>query len=279
MNKKFALPFALNNIKLIATFFVDETYSQRHAHMIHSHQNVLELLYICSGKGRYLVGNREYAVHSGDLIICNAGILHGEAPFQQHDMQTYCCALSGININGLPPNCLIDYSHKPVFSFKDTAEHLQQLMPMLHEFYMTLPNVVSYHLAISILLLVYEQILKQQKCGQMEHEQKNENLVRKITEFIDGHYKEPIKLSTISCALHISSSLLSHVFKQETGLSPIQYVIQRRIGEAQSLLMETHLSIREIEESLGFGSSVHFSAMFKKYVGISPKDYRNHFKK
>lgn len=279
MNKKLMLSFTLNNIELKGTFFVNETYSQKHAHMIHSHQNVLEILYVYSGKGRYLVGNREYAVNSGDFIICNAGILHGEAPFQQHNMQTYCCALSGIDIQGLPPNCLINYSHKPIFSSKETSKRLHQLMPLLHELYMTSANVVSYYLAISILLLVYEEIVKQKENGNMEHEQKKENLVCKITEFIDEHYKESIKLENISRSLHISPSQLSHVFKHETGLSPIQYIIHRRIGEAQSLLVETHLLIREIEESLGFGSSVHFSAIFKKYVGISPKEYRTHFKK
>ncbi len=43
----------------------------------------------------------------------------------------------------------------------------------------------------------------------------------------------------------------------------MQYVIHRRIGEAQTLLMDTHIPIHMIEERLGFGSSCHFSAMFK----------------
>jgi len=194
MSKKLVLPFALNSIELTGTFFVNETYSQKHAHMIHSHQNVLEILYVYSGSGRYLVGNREYAVHAGDIIICNAGILHGEAPFQEHNMQTYCCALSGVSIPGWSPNCLINYSHKPVFSSKETSEHLHQLIPVLHEIYMTSANLVSHQLAISIFLLVYEEIVKQKENGTMEHEQKKENIVRKITDFIDEHYKESIKL-------------------------------------------------------------------------------------
>ncbi|MBR0288235.1 MAG: helix-turn-helix domain-containing protein, partial [Selenomonadaceae bacterium] len=65
--------------------------------------------------------------------------------------------------------------------------------------------------------------------------------------------------------------------KKETGLSPIQYMMQRRIGEAQSLLVETSLPIQEIEFRLGFNDSAHFSKMFKKHVGVTPKEYRKHF--
>ena len=88
---------AVNQINLADVFYVDEAYSKNHAHMLHKHKGILELLYVSAGEGRYIVGSREYAVAAGDLIICNAETLHGEAPFQAHTMQTYCCALSGVH--------------------------------------------------------------------------------------------------------------------------------------------------------------------------------------
>lgn len=107
---------------------------------------------------------------------------------------------------------------------------------------------------------------------------KREELIRRITDYIDQNYTQPLTLKEISEMFYISPSGLSHMFKKETGISPMQYVIHRRIGEAQTLLIDTHIPIHEIEEHLGFGSSCHFSAMFKKYIGISPKEYRSHFK-
>ena len=59
----------------------------------------------------------------------------------------------------------------------------------------------------------------------------------------------------------------------------MQYVIHRRIGEAQSMLVETELPIHRIEEQLGFGSSCHLTSMFKKYVGLSPREYRKHYRR
>ncbi|MBQ3725883.1 MAG: helix-turn-helix domain-containing protein [Selenomonadaceae bacterium] len=51
------------------------------------------------------------------------------------------------------------------------------------------------------------------------------------------------------------------------------------MSEAQSQLIETSQPIQDIGEELGFVSSAHFSKMFKKYVGITPKEYRSHFSK
>ncbi|MGN1030624.1 MAG: helix-turn-helix domain-containing protein, partial [Butyricicoccaceae bacterium] len=67
------------------------------------------------------------------------------------------------------------------------------------------------------------------------------------------------------------------IFKAATGLSPMKYVAQRRIGEAQNLLMNTNISIGEIGERLGFSDSCHFSSTFKRYIGVTPTQYRNHF--
>ena len=106
---------------------------------------------------------------------------------------------------------------------------------------------------------------------------KRERLMYRITDYLNEHFAEPLTLRKISEAVFVSEAHLSHAFKKEVGLSPMQYVMQRRIGEAQSLLMETSQPIQDIGEELGFVSSAHFSKMFKKYVGITPKEYRGHF--
>lgn len=265
--------------RFIQTYYVDYVYSQNHAHMFHKHQNVLEILYIDRGSGRYLVGKREYAVEEGDVVICNAGILHGEAPFEKHEIETYCCALDEVSLPGLPQNHLLDQQYKPVISMGKSSKHLKNMMKTLHE----MNSEKSYerellnHLAEVVFGIVQERLEEKKWSVRENKDQKKEYLVRQITEYLDQHYTSTVTLKEIGDQFFISPSTLSHVFKKETGLSPMQYVIHRRIGEAQTLLMETKLPIHTIEEQLGFGSSVHFSALFKKYVGISPKDFRKHF--
>ncbi|MBS5145189.1 MAG: AraC family transcriptional regulator [Butyricicoccus pullicaecorum] len=272
---------AVNQTKLADVFYVDEAYSKNHAHMLHKHKGILELLYVSEGEGRYIVGSREYAVAAGDLIICNAETIHGEAPFQAHTMQTYCCALSGVHKQALPPGCLISSYQRPVLQLDQYQKPIGQIMPNIYELHIASPrnSDICRQMAISVLLMVEQALDLHGKQERNQIEQKNETLIRQITEYLDHHYTESLSLAEIAKHMHISTSYLSHIFKRETGLSPIQYVIHRRIGEAQSLLMETNLPVHVIEERLGFGSSCHLTSMFKKYVGIAPREYRRHFSK
>lgn len=268
--------FSNNRLKLANFFYMDENYSCNHGHMVHSHANVMELLYIYRGNGEYFVNDRKYTVHSGDFIICDANILHGESPFQQHDIETYCCAFSGLQARHLPKNSLLNNGDTPVFSLSaKKIKYFNELMPMLYNLFPQ--STAAWHLALAIFTMACEEIYKKRESNLSSEEKSSEDYVRNIMAYIDKNYKENISLEKISKELYISSSRLSHIFKEKIGMSPIQYAIYRRIGEAQSLLLETNLPIWTIEESLGFSSSVHFSMMFKKYVGISPKQYRQHF--
>jgi AraC-like DNA-binding protein len=67
---------------------------------------------------------------------------------------------------------------------------------------------------------------------------------------------------------------LAHVFKESTGFSPIQYIIRRRIGEAQSLLINTNESVTNISGIVGYDNTSYFTTLFSKTVGMSPKKYR-----
>ena len=268
-----------SKINLSGVFFISRAYSQKHAHMLHKHKGILELLYIAGGEGRYIVGNRGYAVKEGDLVICNAATIHGEAPFQEHTIETYCIALANYDNGALPLGCLIDKARKPVISLESFAAMAAQMMPSIYNLFTkdVQDKVICRQLAISLLMIVEKLLQEHDSQNKFIIEQKNENIVRELTEYLDANYTENITLEKLSRVMHISVSHTSHLLKRETGLSPMQYVIHRRIGEAQSLLAETQLPIKQIEEQLGFGSSCHLSAMFKKYVGLSPRAYRKYF--
>lgn len=264
---------------LFQTYFIEEMYSRNHAHILHKHSDIIEILFIDSGIGRYVVGKRAYAVAAGDVVICNGGVLHGEAPFQEHHIQTYCIALKGIHVEGLKENCMLAPEYKPILNLGNLAETLKAMMKSLHMLF----TLKSYqktscnYLAAGIFWFVKNEFERYEASERGIEDQKKEILVRRITDYIGNNYTEALTLKKISDAFYISQSSLSHLFKKSTGLSPIQYMVHLRIGEAQSLLMDTHIPIHRIEEELGFGSACHFSAMFKKYVGISPKEYRRNF--
>ena len=65
-----------------------------------------------------------------------------------------------------------------------------------------------------------------------------------------------------------------HSFTKQIGVSPINYLITKRISEAKNLLKTTNYSIRDISSIVGFSTSSYFSQMFKKVTGLSPKEYK-----
>ena len=266
-----------NQIQLADVIFVDNVYSQKHPHMVHRHADVLELLYIAEESGQYIVGNYEYAMTAGDFVICNANIPHGEDPFQKHQIQTYCLVLSGVKLENFPTGHLVTDNQRPIISL-GKENFVAQLLPKIYQMFHKQKDFydVCRHFALGIFFLL-QRLLNEHDENLTPTQKKRERLMYRITDYLNEHFAEPLTLKKISEAVFVSEAHLSHAFKKVVGLSPMQYVIQRRIGEAQSRLMETSQPIQDIGEELGFVSSAHFSKMFKKYVGITPKEYRGHF--
>lgn len=95
-----------------------------------------------------------------------------------------------------------------------------------------------------------------------------------IEKYIDAHFKEDITLDKLSELTFLNKYHIVHAFKQYKGISPISYMIQKRIHEAKILLSTTNLQISEISYIVGFTSQSYFAQAFKKSVGISPLQYR-----
>ena len=66
------------------------------------------------------------------------------------------------------------------------------------------------------------------------------------------------------------------MFKQKTGYSFKQYILRRRIGEAQIRLVNTQDSVQAISEAVGFEDASYFSRIFSKYIGLTPSEYRKY---
>lgn len=263
-------------LQLTAVYLIDETHNNKYTRLFHSHDAELELYYVHSGSGYYMVENQLYPVKEGDMIICNAKVLHGDAPAFNNNMRSYCCALTNVKINDLPINHLIDSSTNPIVScgnFSEKIGHMMELIFMLSLDFEQLYDVCS-SMAISILLLIHQLLLSRTRHQKRASDKTSDAIVDKIKNYLDSHYTKQLTLESISSALNMSPNYVSHAFKAQMNISPIHYLLYRRFGEAQSLLMNTELSMAEISDLLGFSSPAHFSAMFKKHVGLSPVQYK-----
>lgn len=270
---------AIPRVEFVNMHFVNETYHKNHPQLVHNHSDVLELLYIMQGDGQYIVNGRTYVVRQGSLIICNANVMHGETPYLKHSLESYCCVLRGLNLPSLPPNTLSSISSNPVYFFSEDRAVFEHTLLALYEI-STQPagsQEVCNLLANALLNMVYAKIHKRQMPDQLIHKN-NEEFIQNMTQFLEENYAEPLSLEELGKTFHISPSYLSHIFKTEIGLPPMKYLLYLKIGEAQNLLMNTSLPISVIGDQLGFSDTAHFSRMFKKYIGVTPTEYRQNFR-
>lgn len=97
--------------------------------------------------------------------------------------------------------------------------------------------------------------------------------------FIEQHYAEPISASDVAANIPISYSHLARLFARHMKSSVNTYITRVRIDRASHLLMATDISIKSVSSEVGYASLSHFSNMFKKTMGQSPRDFRTRYRK
>lgn len=98
--------------------------------------------------------------------------------------------------------------------------------------------------------------------------------------YIDGHYMEPdLSAKDVADALGISTGHLSHLFRKESDYTMSNYVLDCRMRAAKDLLKDYTHKVYEVAEAVGYRDITYFSASFKKYVGVSPSEYQDRYRK
>ncbi len=105
----------------------------------------------------------------------------------------------------------------------------------------------------------------------------SQTMVRKAMEYIESNYARNISLNIVANHVHLSPAYLSRIFNKKTGNGLTEYLTQVRLKKAKQQLLTSTVTIDQIALATGFNSSSYFSAIFKKYEGITPSEYRaNH---
>ncbi|MGH9833344.1 MAG: helix-turn-helix domain-containing protein [Blastocatellia bacterium] len=99
--------------------------------------------------------------------------------------------------------------------------------------------------------------------------------LRRVLEFMDENLERDLTLAELAEVADLSPFHFARSFKQTTGSTPIQFLMQRRIDFARRLLVESELPIVEIGLRAGFKNQSHFATLFRKITAMTPKAYRN----
>ncbi|MBR3250870.1 MAG: helix-turn-helix domain-containing protein [Erysipelotrichaceae bacterium] len=98
--------------------------------------------------------------------------------------------------------------------------------------------------------------------------------ISQIMSYIDIHFEEDITISQLADSINMSVSYLSHLFSKIAGFSIWDYVVSKRIYEAQKLLLNTNENVITIASRCGFNNSAYFNKRFRELTGMTPKEYR-----
>ena len=103
---------------------------------------------------------------------------------------------------------------------------------------------------------------------------KNNDIIKRAMLYISKHFNTPLSLEEVAAHVHLHPSYFSTIFKNSTGSSFKEYLNKVRIEESKLLLLNTDFSIIDIAIAVGFEDQSYFSKVFKKYTGITPKQFR-----
>ena len=95
-----------------------------------------------------------------------------------------------------------------------------------------------------------------------------------VGRLVTEHLAEEISIESLAELVGLSSSHFAHVFKESTGMTPLQFVTRQRITRAQQLIRETSRNLIEVGLEVGYSSPSHFAQVFRRETGLTPRDYR-----
>jgi len=239
----------------------------------HTH-NHMELFFIIGGKGQFLIEDQLHPVGVNNLVIINPNIVHTEVSLNAQPLEYIVLGIEGIQLAGN------DASEKQ-FNILDHYESveisgcLRNILREMEQKNTGYEDVCQAFMEILIIRLMRSTALAVPAESQAVSVNRQCAAVRR---YIDLHFKEALTLEQLAEEGHMNKYYLSHAFKREYGVSPINYMIARRIEESKYLLAETDLSMSQISQLLGFSSLSYFSQVFRRTQAVSPKEYRKSLK-
>ncbi len=218
--------------------------------------------------------NNEYTIETGDLLLFNPRDNHA---CEQIDGKTldYRC----INIKPeIMSKVIFEITGKEYLPyFKSQVVFHSELIVVLRELHQIIMEEEKDFRKEEIFFFLLEQLIEEyteQEVPAGNTEQSTE--ARAICEFLENHYMENITLDDLCKLTGLSKYYLLRSFTKQKGISPYSYLETIRIDKAKKMLEQGVLPI-DVAILTGFTDQSHFSNFFKKFIGLTPKQYMNIF--
>ncbi|MBF1119427.1 MAG: AraC family transcriptional regulator [Streptococcus sp.] len=242
---------------------------------LHTHP-FTELFYVVDGKGEFNIQGQRFPVKANDFVIINPQVEHTELSSPDEPLEYIVLGINGLSFSNLTP---VSEGGHP-FSFFNLRDEQKDILRYLNAMVQEATSQsMSYELVCHNLLeILLIKILRHQHFDlEVGKQSKATKDISFIKHYLETYYHESIQLEDLASMTHLSRFYISHSFKKEIGMSPMEYLIAIRIKESKILLRTTNYSISQVADIVGFTTPTYFSKQFRKSTGISPTDYREQY--
>lgn len=230
-----------------------------------------QLLYIAAGKAHFHFDGKEQIVTAGHMVLYRPKEPQKYEYYGEDQTEVYWVHFTGGNVK----NILRSYGltdDKRVFYCGSGLDYQNLFRTMINELQMCKENfeeVLETYLRLIFIMLkrYFANATKSDNARVVEE-------IDKATMYFNEHYSEDISIDEYAQNNHVSVSWFIRNFKQCTGSTPMQYILSKRIYNAEILLHNSTYNVTEIAEIVGYDNPLYFSRIFKKVKGISPSEYR-----
>lgn len=271
-------------------FYLAERRKTEFTYPLHSHSE-FELNFIENASGiRRIIGDSVEIIGNYDLTLVTGEKL--EHVWEQHKCTSK--NIREITIQFSSDLFLGNLLNKNQFStirkmFEDAKKGICFPMEAIMKVYSMIDTLASekegFYSVIKFLTILYElslydnyKILSSSSFANIEDASDSRRIL-KIYEYINEHYKDPIRMEELAGVVGMSYVSFSRFFKLRVGKTISDYIIDIRLGHASRLLVDTTNSIAEICYDCGFNNLSNFNRIFKKKKDCSPKEFRENFRK
>ena len=254
---------------------------------MHWHEEI-EIIYVESGVASYTVDFEQYLLREGDILIIPPAALHSFKQYNDYDFFAYSILFDQKMIDGNTMDTCSKKFITPIFKndiylpihIINANEHNLTIRQILNRAIVANTNMdIGYELEIKVSFLEFINYFFKHNYYDANKKNNDVNtrtatLIKNITTYIEEHYKDKITLDMLATHVNISVFHLSHIFKQSTGQTPIEYLNQYRLIMSADMLRSCDYSIMDIAFECGYNNVSYFNRAFKAKYGMTPKEYR-----
>jgi AraC-like DNA-binding protein len=232
--------------------------------------NEFQVNYITRGSGIYETETARYSIKPGSLLITQPGMWHRYRPGKGTGwMENY------VGFEGSIPRNIFNqnraYTQKPVLHIGNREEFIDTYHKIFEMVLEEKPGFQQVASGMIMKLLGYMVSLEKQRNFSGKRVEK---IIRNACFQIREDIGKEIDFKQYADDNFIGYSYFRKMFKQYTGIAPVQYHLDLKIRRAREMLISTDRSIKEISFDLGFHSIHYFSRIFKKKTGVTPSEIR-----